>query len=103
MKGRKGSIDEGGLRSPCFMRWPEHIRAGVEISPIAGAIDLLPTLTELAGVEPNLPKPIDGKSLCPLLLGETVDLGTTLAVGSQEESGQRTVAAISLGCGWQIV
>ncbi len=53
MKGRKGSIDEGGLRSPCFVRWPEHIAAGVKISQIAGAIDLLPTLTELAGVERN--------------------------------------------------
>ena len=27
MKGRKGSIDEGGLRSPFFMRWPGRIRS----------------------------------------------------------------------------
>lgn len=71
MKGRKGSIDEGGLRSPCFVCWPEHIDAGVKITPIAGAIDLLPTLAELADVEPIFPKPIDGKSLRPLLLGES--------------------------------
>ncbi len=103
MKGRKGSIDEGGLRSPCFVRWPGHIRAGVEISPIAGAIDLLPTLTELAGVEPKLPKPIDGRSLCPLLLGRNCGLAATRAVGSQKESGQRAFAAISLGRGRQVV
>jgi len=70
MKGRKGSIDEGGLRSPCFVRWPGKIPAGIKVSPIAGAVDLLPTLTELAGIDPKLPKPIDGKSLQPLLFGE---------------------------------
>ena len=30
MKGKKGSIDEGGLRSPFFVRWPGHIPAGCE-------------------------------------------------------------------------
>ena len=41
MKGRKGSIEEGGLHSPFFIRWPSQIRAGVTIPEIAGAIDLL--------------------------------------------------------------
>ncbi len=67
MKGRKGSIDEGGLRSPFFIRWPGRVQAGATIDPIAGAIDLLPTLAELAGVEATTSKPLDGRSLCPLL------------------------------------
>lgn len=75
MKGRKGSIDEGGLRSPCFLRWPGNIPAGIRVKQIAGAIDLLPTLTDLAGVAPTNRKtpdrPVDGRSLQPLLLGET--------------------------------
>jgi len=73
MRGRKGSTDEGGVRSPCLVRWPGHIRAGTRIDRIAGAIDLLPTLAELAGVPLGPPKPLDGKSLAPLLLGGTVD------------------------------
>jgi arylsulfatase A-like enzyme len=72
MKGKKGSIDEGGLRSPFFIRWPEKIRAGKSIPQIAGAIDLLPTLTELAGIAAKTNKPIDGLSLRPLLTGQTV-------------------------------
>jgi arylsulfatase A-like enzyme len=68
MKGRKGSIDEGGLRSPFFIRWPGRIQAGATIPQIAGAIDLLPTLTELAGVAADGVQPLDGRSLCPLLL-----------------------------------
>ena len=67
MKGKKGSIDEGGLRSPLFVRWPDKIRPGVEVEKIAGAIDLLPTLMEMAKVSQELPKPVDGRSVLPLL------------------------------------
>lgn len=67
MKGRKGSIDEGGLRAPLFVCWPQRIRAGLEIDRIAGAIDLLPTLMEMADVRQELPKPVDGRSLVRLL------------------------------------
>jgi arylsulfatase A-like enzyme len=70
MKGRKGSVDEGGLRAPLLMRWPGRIRAGAKVSRIAGAIDLLPTLADLAGIRPGSKKPLDGRSLKPLLTGE---------------------------------
>ena len=67
MKGRKGSIDEGGLRSPLFVRWPQKIRAGLRVAQIGAAIDLLPTLTDLAGIEVSIRKPINGMSLAPRL------------------------------------
>ncbi len=73
MKGRKGSTDEGGVRAPFLMRWPGHIRPGTRISQIAGAIDLLPTFADLAGVPLISKKPLDGKSLKPLLLGQRVN------------------------------
>ncbi|MQY63441.1 MAG: sulfatase-like hydrolase/transferase, partial [Calditrichaeota bacterium] len=44
MKGRKGSVNEGGVRVPLFIRWPGHIRPGTYVKPIAAHIDLLPTL-----------------------------------------------------------
>ncbi|TWT33183.1 arylsulfatase [Blastopirellula retiformator] len=69
MKGRKGSTDEGGVRSPLFIRWPGKIAAGLQIETVAGAIDLGPTLAELAGVKFEPKKPLDGRSLAPLLLG----------------------------------
>lgn len=68
MKGRKGSTDEGGVRSPLLVRWPGHIRGGLNVKPIAAVIDLLPTLAELAGVEIVGNKPLDGRSLATLLL-----------------------------------
>ncbi len=70
MKGRKGSTDEGGVRSPCFVRWPGHVTRGAKIPQIAAAIDLLPTLADLAGIPVVSSKPLDGKSVKPLLLGK---------------------------------
>lgn len=68
LKGRKGSTDEGGVRSPFVIRWPGHIPAGTVVPDIAAVIDLLPTLTDLAGVTFAGFMPLDGVSLKPLLL-----------------------------------
>jgi arylsulfatase A-like enzyme len=74
MKGRKGSTDEGGVRSPLFVRWPGHVKPGTEIKSIAGAIDLLPTLCDLAGVGRLRDKPLDGVSFANALTSERADL-----------------------------
>jgi arylsulfatase A-like enzyme len=73
MKGRKGSTDEGGLRVPMLIRWPGRIEPGTRIEQIAGAIDLLPTLADVANVPVVGHKPLDGISLKPLLLGQAGD------------------------------
>jgi len=71
MEGRKGSTEEGGTRSPLLIRWPKGIKAGTKVEEIASARDLLPTLTDLAGVSSKTDKPLDGISLKPLLLGDS--------------------------------
>ena len=73
MKGRKGSTDEGGLRSPLFVRWPGKIAAGTTSDRVSGVIDLLPTLAAMAGIKPVTKKPIDGISLLPLLTSDASD------------------------------
>ena len=73
LKGLKGSVDEGGIRSPLLVRWPGRIRPGTTVVPIAAAVDLLPTLAELARVPVVGTKPLDGRSLAPLLLGRAAD------------------------------
>lgn len=67
MKGKKGAVDEGGVRSPFFIRWPAGFSGGRKIEEIAGSIDLLPTLTDLAGIRKYDTLPLDGVSLKPLL------------------------------------
>lgn len=73
MKGRKGTTDEGGVRSTCFLRWPARLPADHTVTQIAGAIDLLPTLTALSGVSRVGDKPLDGRDLSPLLLKQPTD------------------------------
>ena len=67
LKGRKGSVHEGGVRVPFFIRWPGKIEAGRVVEPIAAHIDLLPTLCDLCEVEVPQSLILDGESLAPLL------------------------------------
>ena len=68
MKGKKGTTDEGGVRSVCYLRWPSKLPQGHTVTQISGAIDLMPTLTSLAGVKRVGDKPLDGRDLTPLLM-----------------------------------
>ena len=70
MKGKKGMTDEGGVRSVCYLRWPAKLPDGRTVAQISGAIDLLPTLTSLAAIPRGGDKPLDGRDLSPLLLGQ---------------------------------
>ncbi len=74
LKGRKGSTDEGGVRSPLFVRWSSHIEAGTKVNLVTGAIDLFPTLTDLCGIETEekVDHPFDGLSFSLELQGAKV-------------------------------
>jgi arylsulfatase A-like enzyme len=71
MRGRKGGVDEGGLRSVAYLRWPGHIPAGTTQTGVMGAIDLLPTLSALAGLQLQHTQPIDGLDASAALLSAT--------------------------------
>lgn len=70
MKGTKGQVDEGGVRVPFHIQWPGTISPMMVIPELASTVDIFPTLTDLAGIEYHSPKPLDGKSLKPLLMGD---------------------------------
>lgn len=69
LKGRKGDIDEGGVRSAFFLRWPAAVKPGTVVGGVTGAIDLLPTLCSLAAVPRAGDLPLDGMDLSPWLRG----------------------------------
>ena len=50
LRGFKGTLDEGGVRVPLFVRWPGKITPGVDAMPVHH-VDLLPTFEALAGLE----------------------------------------------------
>jgi arylsulfatase A-like enzyme len=63
----KGSTWEGGVREPGIAWWPGKIKAGVVSSELAATMDLFTTSLQLAGAEIPTDRPIDGKSLLPIL------------------------------------
>ncbi|MDC0584213.1 arylsulfatase [Bacteroidales bacterium] len=70
MKGKKGQVDEGGVKTPFFMQWKGKIKPGYHIKQIAGAIDIFPTLMKMAGIDVQTKNTLDGISLEPLILRE---------------------------------
>ena len=75
MRGKKGSIYDGGHRVPCFWRWPGgKLVGGRDVAPLTAHIDILPTLIDLCGLKKPDEVKFDGVSLAPLLLGRTKTL-----------------------------
>lgn len=67
LRGPKGTMYEGGLRVPCFMRWPRGIATGATINAPTNPIDFLPTLAAAAQLAPSAECPPDGVNLLPAL------------------------------------
>ena len=70
-RGHKGSLFEGGIRTPMIVRWPGHVPAGKRSDYAWGGWDVLPTAAALAGAA--TPTGIDGISVVPALRGEVME------------------------------
>ncbi|MHC4681634.1 MAG: arylsulfatase, partial [Planctomycetota bacterium] len=68
LRGHKGDLYEGGIRTPMIVRWPGRVQAGKTSDSPWYFADVMPTLAELAGAKP--PANIDGISVVPTLLGK---------------------------------
>jgi N-sulfoglucosamine sulfohydrolase len=66
----KTTCYEAGVRIPLLVRWPGGAEAGVMREEGVSTVDLMPTLLEAAGVA--VPEGLAGRSLAPLLRGESV-------------------------------
>ena len=85
MRGKKGSVYDGGHRVPFWIRYPAGgLEGGHDLDRLCGHIDVLPTLIELCGLRMPTPKiAFDGTSLMPLLRGESQWPERTIVVHSQ--------------------
>jgi arylsulfatase A-like enzyme len=69
-RGGKYSLYEGGTRVPFITFWRGHIPAGVSNATI-GQIDLLASLTSLAGITAQHASSFDSEDLLPVLMGRS--------------------------------
>lgn len=68
LRGMKLHLHDGGVRVAGIVRKPGLVEPGrVDKTPV-GAIDLLPTICELADIETTSCKPLDGTSIVPVLM-----------------------------------
>ena len=70
LRGRKFDVYEGGVRMPFVAQWPRVIPAGTLCEQPASQMDLLPTLTKLAGGEVPQDRIIDGRDIWHLFLNQ---------------------------------
>ncbi|MBL9188889.1 MAG: sulfatase-like hydrolase/transferase [Opitutaceae bacterium] len=68
LRGAKQQNYEGGIRTPFIASWPAGFKGGRTIDTPIVALDILPTALDAAGLAPD--RPLDGRSLLPLLTGK---------------------------------
>jgi arylsulfatase len=60
---------DGLVRVPLIISWPAKWKSGLEANGLVELVDIAPTLLEAAGLE--IPAGMQGRSLAPVLAGET--------------------------------
>ena len=77
-RGCKALMWEGGTKTHCIAHWPEVVKPGTLTDSIGWVGDLLPTCLEIAGARypaefrGTQTEPLDGRSLLPILKGESM-------------------------------
>ncbi|MCB0601913.1 MAG: sulfatase-like hydrolase/transferase [Saprospiraceae bacterium] len=71
-RGYYNSAMEGGIRTPCLIRWPEHIPSGQVSNQIVHQIDLYATIAAATGHPEIIPgdRIMDSKNQLPFLEGK---------------------------------
>jgi arylsulfatase A len=68
---RKGKLSEAGAHVPLIIRCPGLVKAGITSPALTDISDVFPTIADFANAEVPKDHVLDGKSLAPVLRGET--------------------------------
>ena len=60
LRAGKGTVYEGGIRTPAIVRWPNVLQGGRVFQELTGYIDVFPTLMQVAGYSGKTANPLDG-------------------------------------------
>ena len=67
LRGGKGEVFEGGIRTVAVLHWPREIEAGQKLEQVVSVMDVFPTLAAASGVETGAARALDGISLWPAI------------------------------------
>lgn len=90
LRGFKGSLYEGGIRTPFIVTWPAKFTGGRVIDSPVISLDILPTALDAVGQLPAQ-NDFDGKSLLPLLTDQSKQHRDTLYWSEGGQSGEWAV------------
>lgn len=69
-RGEKSYLTEGGICTPFIVRWPGHVPAGrVDNTSVISAVDLLPTLAKIIGIDSLNDPDLDGEDVSGIIFG----------------------------------
>ena len=91
LRGFKGSLYEGGIRTPWVVSWPAKFSGGRTIDAPVISLDILPTVVDAMGTKDTVKRVFDGKSLLPLLMGKSTAHHPVLYWNSGEPKGEWAV------------
>ncbi|MBP88773.1 MAG: hypothetical protein CMJ64_19015 [Planctomycetaceae bacterium] len=77
LRGFKGSLEEGGIRTPFIVSWPDRFSGGRTVDTPVISFDILPTALDALG-KLSTRNNFDGKSMLPLLTGQATQHHDTL-------------------------
>lgn len=89
LRGTKRSLYEGGMRVPFIARWDGHIAPGTVNNLQAGFWDMMPTFTQLVGLQNTWTQVTDGISILPALTGQGTQLEHDFLYWEFHEEGGR--------------
>jgi arylsulfatase A-like enzyme len=87
LRGFKGTFYEGGIRTPMIVSWPAKFAGGGSVDTPVISLDILPTALDAVGeLQPD--NEFDGKTLLPLLTGQSTTHHETLYWSDGGKSGE---------------
>ncbi len=98
LRAGKGWLYEGGIRVPLFVRWPGYFKPHIDSTSTVMLMDVFPTLLDIIR---HTAKPVDGKSLLPVLQEKEIWANRTVywhePHARQRSTGESKASAIRMG------
>ena len=104
LRGKKGSLYDGGHQVNFFLRWQNRLPAGRQIRQLTAHVDILPTLIELCELTCDPATEFDGLSLASIIRGDARKLPErSVVIQLQRDQPRKWHQTALLNGRWRLV